>query len=932
MLSKHHPLKIFGIFLFFLSAIIFSPAAYGQDDGDLPGQQTRAVPDLDVIIIVDESETMWSTTDPDNIRVNTVDFFIDILTAEQSGNGHRLAIIPFGSQPQVIPYTLLDGPTAAQRLKKDYAALHQSIEPTKDVQYTDINKALQETLALLSHERDPVRKPAVIFISDGQPTSPEVSERQGRAVVESYLEETKELLNQLNQYEYTNPTCSDGRGVPFFTIGMGIQELEQASTPEFIALYREFWQGIASQDGGYYREANRLQEMQGITTYIFSELLCTPATPPITFRESQTLEYQVYNSYFQIIFTISGKDNPDLVAQIYRPNEDGSPGGKLLKRDEPGVSWQSGPDYEVWRVSYGDPWPGTWQVALKGEGQAEFSYVIFPNIGINITEPNSGFQPVDKPFTLRAAITDEEGEVIPIPVNDFQVEIEGPDTRRVVSLEQVGDEYMAQLDPFEKTGEYSLIFSTIMPDGSPIFEHKWVTLTAAPWAEVTSPSPATTYDADESIPLEAKVHLIGAVPLDGVKMIARLQQGDEAAQTIELSQGEVVNQNDEERVVTYSGEFQPVDATGDYEIQTQLTAILPGGRVFDSDSAPVALSVNLPPTPTLVPTDIPVVPTRTRIPVAAVAAPATSLPSPTVAPAPASEQSGLLGDSYWPCLALLLLLLLIPLVIFLWRKQQQEEIPGKIKLLATLMKSRQESGQPPYLLLLGSGDSIMIGSKSMRQVVEAIVEELDVEKFHRTLDGFSAVERYSMLKKNFDNARVSNGYSRLAKLIENGYFSLVFTTNLDPFVEQSLASRNGRAAGHEILICGQQRIAETLEMIQNEEPPVKIVKLHGDVTARSFAFTPSEISEYGNSSERILREYLSRDVIIIGPGDRDYDINRAIESKGGSIWYINSLPPMNDGPIFRAMRARRSDENIIDGDFGEFDRFFEALYKALLRL
>jgi hypothetical protein len=110
-----------------------------------------------------------------------------------------------------------------------------------------------------------------------------------------------------------------------------------------------------------------------------------------------------------------------------------------------------------------------------------------------------------------------------------------------------------------------------------------------------------------------------------------------------------------------------------------------------------------------------------------------------------------------------------------------------------------------------------------------------------------------------------------------------------------------------------------------------VVKLHGDVQARTFAFTPSEITIFGSDSEQILRHYLGRDLIIIGHGPRDYDINRAIEREGGSIWYVGQTPPPADDPIYHAMRSRRTQTNVISGAFGLFDNFFDALYEELMR-
>jgi hypothetical protein len=82
--------------------VLFPQPALGQEG---EGEEHRDVPSLDVIMVVDESETMWNQTDTQGVRVNTVNFFIDMLASEQSGSLHRLGIVAFGTEPAVIPYS-----------------------------------------------------------------------------------------------------------------------------------------------------------------------------------------------------------------------------------------------------------------------------------------------------------------------------------------------------------------------------------------------------------------------------------------------------------------------------------------------------------------------------------------------------------------------------------------------------------------------------------------------------------------------------------------------------------------------------------------------------------------------------------------------------------------------------------------------------------
>ena len=485
--------------MFILAGIVFPLPARGQG-GNNPVQPGE-VPPLDVILLVDESETMWNKTDREGVRVNTVNYFIDLLSTDQSGAGHRLAIIAFGTKPEVIPFTVLNGPAAAPELKAQFAAVHSRIEAHKDVEYTDINKALQAALDLMAQNKRAGTKPALILVSDGQPTNPTVSEQKGKEPVVGYSAQTRNLLNGLSNYPYEAAICSSPNGAPLYVVGMGIDKLAQASSPEYIELYREFWQDSSGTAQGYYQEAKKLQDMQGISTYIFSELLCIPATPAEGIRPDQILDYQVYENYYQIFFTISGKENPELSAKIFRPQSNGAVSETPLKPDDAGISWQAGPDYEVWGIRFSQPWTGTWRVQLEGDGRAEFSYVFFPKVTIKLDEPGSGFLPVDKPFTLQARVVDENGQMVNIPLKNFRVEVEGQGFREQLDMVKDGDIYISQHEPLEQTGEYSLTFSAQLPDGTPIYEHKFVTLVSAPWVEITDPLRQASFLPADPIPL-----------------------------------------------------------------------------------------------------------------------------------------------------------------------------------------------------------------------------------------------------------------------------------------------------------------------------------------------------------------------------------------------------------------------------------------------
>jgi len=265
---------------------------------------------------------------------------------------------------------------------------------------------------------------------------------------------------------------------------------------------------------------------------------------------------------------------------------------------------------------------------------------------------------------------------------------------------------------------------------------------------------------------------------------------------------------------------------------------------------------------------------------------------------------------------------------------------SRLRSLAELMRLRRESGEQPYVLVLGAGASLASGCSSGRELIEGVVAQLSskdlaalswderLAEFYSLLDNLSVTERYLILKGHLEGKRPSVGYRCLAELVKEGYFDIIISTNLDVFVEDALSDAGLRAEDFAVLINGKDTEDQIRQALEYREPRVKIIKLHGDLPTRTFAFTPEEIFEFGEKLEGLLREQLSRDIIIVGHSMRDDDLNRCIRRQGGSIWYVNPTRPGAAQFIGRAMQVRTS--NAITGELGKFDNFFQALYNELM--
>jgi len=602
---------------------------YGQP-GDIPTRQEEVpVPSLDVLVLVDESETMWNYTDPEDKRVRAVNLFIDELsTLAHRGDKHRVGIIAFGTEPKVIPWTFLDSKEDADGIKQKYRAVHDAIGNSE---YTDIDKALKKALEIME-EHDSSRKPALILISDGQPTRPfpPVNEEQGWDVVNDYLRETQQTIDEFKAVSYTGSLCPAEMGTPLFVLAVGTDVLTETSesTLEFVNLYKNFWKIRADSTGGYYETVASLDEVGSAVTEVFGRLACG-----VVYKEKvedvRELQFIVAEEYFQTFFIISGKDNPAI--KVFRPGRN-----KSIQPEDEDVEWRKDVGYEVWSVERSEPWAGTWQVVPEGEGRACFSYILFSPFSIEVQQPSHrATLPVGKPIEIRAQVVQKiKQSQVAVTARIFKVSVTKPDgpPEEQISLEERDGVYVGRFDDTDRMGEYKLTFNATLQDGTKVYEITKVELVLEPWLECVAPAQGSTYESNVPIPLEARVYLAGGVSPIDVKVKATLLRDGEIVEGASMSCQETGESN---MLTCDEGQFQAGHDPGVYMVNMTLESTLPPGiPVRDHSTVNIVI---LPPTATPTPTPSPtetLTPTPSPVPPTSTATPTPSLP-PTVALTPA---------------------------------------------------------------------------------------------------------------------------------------------------------------------------------------------------------------------------------------------------------------------------------------------------------
>jgi len=243
-----------------------------------------------------------------------------------------------------------------------------------------------------------------------------------------------------------------------------------------------------------------------------------------------------------------------------------------------------------------------------------------------------------------------------------------------------------------------------------------------------------------------------------------------------------------------------------------------------------------------------------------------------------------------------------------------------IEKLAQLMQVRQELGEPPYVLLLGSSLSL---TPAVRR---AFARTEDWETFWKEMQRASPTERKALLKKPLDVLGLERGYQAMAQLAGAGYFHLILTLNVDDAIDDVV--RPLPADQSVLLIYDGNNTAQIVETLSRVTPRLKVVKLRGDINAQALPLTDTGQFEFPNDLEQTISEWLERDAILVGDIPYDTDVQRCIRRSSGALWCVLPNEPASEGFIKRVKRVRPSGE-IITGAEVEFNAFFTTLAERL---
>lgn len=479
-------------------------------------------PKLDLVIIVDESGSMWFDTDKPRERINALNLLMDTLASEgETGDKVRVSLIAFGSAELtevILPFTPVNSNTVDD-IKQVYQDYNDDLANPPNgrvvgLGWTDVLHALNLAEEVFTDPRNghlQSHKPAIIILTDGKPETDDVNEGVSdySRKIDQYIDQVFAKASQFQSppggmFYYDGPCTAPKEGVvSIYTIAIR----EGATLDE---IYRDIWSKLAEKNGGDYKaspEGLTLGALGGSYYEIWCDLTCCNSrleriTPPM-----ERL-YTVSNVYKRIIFTVL-KDNPDVEVEIYRPGST----TPITESEDQVIVNQSLKD-EVWSIGRSDPWVGNWTVKLTGSGQVWFAYERYTDyFHVEQISPVGSFVKACTPIEIALRLVNSDGQPLTENVADFNLEVRTPDGKIVVlgSITPTDDLFQTEFTDTCMDGEYQLsgLFElTDLPESDIVSEWAWndtIRVVLDPYLSIVSPAQDSEIHANEAVPLQVDV-------------------------------------------------------------------------------------------------------------------------------------------------------------------------------------------------------------------------------------------------------------------------------------------------------------------------------------------------------------------------------------------------------------------------------------------
>ncbi len=213
-------------------------------------------------------------------------------------------------------------------------------------------------------------------------------------------------------------------------------------------------------------------------------------------------------------------------------------------------------------------------------------------------------------------------------------------------------------------------------------------------------------------------------------------------------------------------------------------------------------------------------------------------------------------------------------------------------------------------------------------------------------------ERCKLLSKALEDVRISEAHMRLARMISDGYFPAVLTTDSTDLLQRALHNKHMEAdKDYHLLVAGVDA-PDDMQVALDESKRVVVIKCAGEVTRDFLPLSPAEIREAIDSIGQVIEAASRPLALFVGYAERDLPFIRHVSRDGDRVFWINRIIPMNDEELYQELKlespasveyhslqpevmemlsARSSERHLLCREPGEPSAFFSALEQRLIR-
>ena len=509
-----------------------------------------STPNLDLVLVIDESGSMWEKNDiPSDLnqgwRIEMAKLFADLLSIDQSGASHRLSLIMFGTEADVVEHlTPIQEPDLRDAFKESIFDFHNTTHFNSRFFYTNIPAALDAAYNELATNGRQDAKKIVIFLTDGK------CELE-RAVE---MSQCNSRIREIVQDKYV------GR-FPIYTIAFSKAAYE--ADPES-GIYENLWQEIADRTGGqYYKPDKAGRDLLDVYIKILRNLFNLSSEnvpPPVDSPARQAFE--ISDHQMQLVFSVVKYDK-DIQVSLVRPD-----GSSVLPTD-PDIKYSTSGMMDSYSIMR--PAPGTWYVDLKGDGQVSLIIIPFPQTSILVKRvmPGGLTHPAGKPLDLWVEIS--SNEPLTESLKGLTADVTLPDnSTETISFSTITDSnYQAGLKNTSQVGRYYFHFYSVQAEDPVVDDTQYIDVIKVPWVKIVAPKTSTPYSLKTPLPIQAQL-------MSGLDAISTLQTDEQLSITAILYDTNFLPIDTQQLKSVGSGVYSremQVDLAGTYQLQVTMALV-----------------------------------------------------------------------------------------------------------------------------------------------------------------------------------------------------------------------------------------------------------------------------------------------------------------------------------------------------------------------